>query len=296
MKTKDGDTIDFGLHDWYDYVQKAATRTIPGVEVFGDRASLTNEDDWAGGSFAFAAKAAISGWPEGAQEIDAELDKLPPESPLIDWLLDVHGYRPCIEAYMAGDPACMWHQSEDAGSKRRVVLAAPFMIMARTPHAFMQRYAKAIAIVTRAIEAKGIDVAVVGLGIAYSNRGGSESRFRIGVTVRNFGEYLDLGKVAFAFHPTFFRRLGFAWAELSKEAAPVWGSHGYGLHPPGDKALEIREDDVRALMGEVDVPVVALPRAGNLSGRESVDELVTMFLNWSGMPDAEQKTFWRIAP
>lgn len=80
-------------------------------------------------------------------------------------------------------------------------------------------YAKALAAVTRAVEASGVDIAIC--AITHGIRVGGRTSATYGVMVREFGEPMDLSKVAFAFHPSFFRRICFAWHELSKEAETV---------------------------------------------------------------------------
>jgi hypothetical protein len=109
------------------------------------------------------------------------------------------------------------------------------------------QYAKAVAALVRSLEAAGIDVAIYSVSTGHNTYiGGAGKRAMYAVTVREFGEPLDLAKVAFAFHPAMLRRIGFAWREITKAAADV------GLARSGYAAtFPVTESDSRELLGDV---------------------------------------------
>lgn len=220
------DLVNCGYQTWDEFVEKAATRLI--------KPSLGNKDairdgrhSWAGGSFDDALHMARQGWPGGAEAIAQALDSLPPADEVLpDWQLEAAGAFPCIPAYLSGDAECMYRLADERKPERRLTLVVPGVALGDVPAEAMQQYAKAIAAIVRMLEASNVSVAVY--RVLYSHGRGMDVIH--GHAVREHGEPLDLGKVAFAFHPAMFRRLTFAWWEVDERTAKAGkASDGRGV-------------------------------------------------------------------
>jgi hypothetical protein len=227
--------INLGLHSWHDYNATAAKRLdtpqLPGNGNWStvDQAPL----EWYGGvDLKGALKMATEGWQEGAKQITKLLDTLPPSSEVLpDWQLDVAGFICNVPAFIAGEPECMWHMSECKRNEHRIALIIQTHASSGVPAEQMINYAAAVAGVTRSIEASGINVAVYAIDYSAVDSAIVGS----GTVVREFGEPLDLTRVAYAFHPSRFRRIVFAWREITPGAESI-ARNGYG-HAPYDKPL-----------------------------------------------------------
>jgi hypothetical protein len=168
-----------------------------------------NTDAWQGGTYDNAVKMLRWGWPEGVRAVQeltrggVAVDGAPA------WELDVAGYLPCVQAYVAGDPACMLTQGE-RGTRQRIALIASACYNSGVTADDAMVYAAALAQVVAELDAAGVDVGVDTLDVTYGNG----NVYVMGVHVREFGEPLDLSKLVYAFHPSFLRRILFAWREM----------------------------------------------------------------------------------
>jgi hypothetical protein len=186
--------------------------------------SQRTSTEWSGGSWADAMKKLRFGWPGGVREIE----KLTRGGVTSDngpaFELDVAGYLPVVGAYVAGDPECMLVPGE-RGTIQRVVLVVSCIYNCGYSAEQAACYAAALAQVVAELDAAGVDVAVYALDVTR----GSGSTYCMSVAVRQFGEPLDLSKIAFAFHPMFLRRVLFAWRELDPVACRIGvADGGYG--------------------------------------------------------------------
>lgn len=258
-------TANLGIHSWRDFVATAARRaTEPELDGAGD-ASVSGPSSFTGTQDIQAAvKMANEGWPEGANKITKALDTLPPSSEVLpDWMLDVSGSICNVPAFIAGEPECMWNMSECRRAEHRVSLVVPAGYPGMIDADTAMTYAIAVAANVRSLEASGLNVAVYSMASHAGTETGTIANY--GVVIREFGEPLDLAKVAFSFHPSWLRRLVFAWLELNPDALMAGvANSGYGLH------RELTKDQVREVAGEDIGSVIVLPSIPQL-GRAADD-------------------------
>lgn len=255
--------LNLGHHSWHDFLAVAAKRVSgPAVPGAGD-SSMDSLSDFRGTrTLQEAIDMAVKGWQDGAKAIAKVLDTLPPSAEVLpDWSLDVAGSICNVPAFIAGEPECMWRMSECKRDEHRVTLIVPGTYNGGIRPSDAQRYATAIAAVVRALEASGINPAVYSLSVTVKHR----IRVVSSVAVREFGEPLDLAKVAMAFHPAFLRRIEFAWREMNPEAVRAGvASNGYGQsgHPT--------TDEIMALLGDVGYVAIAPPVEDAVTARDII--------------------------
>ncbi len=225
---------NLGLHSWHDFVSTAARRaTEPAAPGGGSDSTTSGSGYWDNNvGFDGALKMATQGWPEGATQIAKQLDSLPPRAEVLpDWSMDVAGVMCNVPAFIAGEPECMWHMSECKREERRLTLIVNGSYSASINADKLVKYAVAVTAITRSLEASGINVAVYSVSVSTIGlHNASADGGYYGVAIREFGEPLDLAKVAFAFHPAFLRRVAFAWREITPEVAATGiGSGYYGI-------------------------------------------------------------------
>lgn len=250
--------VNMGLHTWHDFAAKAAERLTNAPLPGAASSSASNDLSFSDGVLLDGAvRMANDGWPEGAKVLSDALDSLPPESDVRpDWATDVCGAFPCVPALVAGDPECMWNMSGERGY-RQVALIVPMSYSASVDAKQVSIYAQAVAAIARSIEASGVDVAIYSVHHG-QNRNNERYTGAHAVMVRQFGEPLDLAKVAFAFHSAFLRRLSFAWRERNPEAIKIkLADDTYGSPRP------VTADIVRTVCGEVGQNVI-LPSVNDL--------------------------------
>lgn len=242
--------VNVGVHSWHDFVTQAARRITEKPVTNAESASIDNAgSSWAGtNTLAEAVAMAQTGWQDGATAVSKALDSLPAGVEILpDWRMAVQGAFPCIPEYLSGSPECMYRLEDNRRIAHRLSLIVPHAYSAQVKGAQAMQYAKAVAALVRSLEAAGIDVAVYSVSTGHNKHVGSAGhRALYAVVVREFGEPLDLAKVAFAFHPAMLRRIGFAWREITPAAANVGlARSGYaGTFP-------ITESDSRELLGDV---------------------------------------------
>ncbi len=209
---------------WDAWVAQAARRQTEPSK--GSCDGRKNTDAWSGASYGAALNMAQHGWQAGAANVAALLDTLPAaEEVLPDWTMEVAGAMPCVPAYLSGDPECMFSMRANARPDRRITLAVPATCSANIGADSMLNYARAVAAVVRSLDASGVSVAVYRL---FAGEGNHTGRLVHGHAVREHGEPLDLGKIAFAFHPAAFRRLTFCWLDVDDVAYEDFANGGRG--------------------------------------------------------------------
>lgn len=274
------DFINCGLSTWDSMVETAERRERGDQQPLAQDASMSGEFDGCGGkgtaTLGEAIKLCKMGWQAGAELLARALDALPAgEEVLPDWQMDVAGAFPCVPAFIAGDPECVWHRQENRRIERRVLIAPPISYPAVIKDTQAMVYAKAVAAVVRAVEASGIQPAIYGI---CKNKpvlpvGMHNDIIMHAVCVRAFGDPLDLAKVAFSLHPSMLRRIHFAWRETHPVAAPIIGRNGYG------SAQAHTVEDVRALLGDdIGCPIAVLPPLYEMA-RELTDSNLSNVIN-----------------
>lgn len=227
-----------GLHSW-DKLVDIASNINSRRQSGANAQSVDGSQQFTGTrDMSEAVRLARDGWAKGTEQIAKTLDVLgTSEIVLPDWQLDVAGAFPCTPAFVAGEPECVWRRTDNLRDERRMTLVTPcgYPGMIDAKHAM--NYAIGVAAVVRMLESQGIAVAVYSACISHD--------YTHGFVVRAHGEPMDLGKVAFSSHPSFLRRLNFAYIEQDKDIYS--NSHcGYGGTTPESWGAE----RIRPLVGE----------------------------------------------
>lgn len=218
---------------WWQLLHKVENRPNIAPAPGGGTSSYRGDDDddgsesWAGGTWPQAVRMMRDGWHDGAKQVDAVLATMPDAVALADaWNLEAAGRFPCVPAFLSGDPECMWQTTEMDGTKPRVCLVVPATYNCTVGPDEVMRYGAAVCATLRALEAAGHGVAIYSVESVRGHHGYNAMQAFI---VRDFGQPLDTSVAAFAFHPSFLRRILFANAELTPEfASHGMGSGGYG--------------------------------------------------------------------
>lgn len=213
----------------------------------GERPNFS--EGWNGANWTGAMTMMRDGWQDGAKQVDAVMATMPEAEALADaWNLEAAGRFPCVPAFLSGDPECMWQTSEVDGTKPRICLVVSARYHCGIEPEHVIRYGAAVCATLRALEAAGFGVAIYSVDKARSR--GTIAQACI---VRDFGEPLDTSVVAFAFHPSYLRRVLFAHTELSQEWSDAGCSYcGYGM------PVEANLADAAACLGEFPATPVVL--------------------------------------
>jgi hypothetical protein len=193
--------------------------------------SYSNDSDggrWDGGmSLREAGEALRTGWTAGNVDIAHALDVRDAEqSPTGGYDLDVAGDFPCVPAFIAGEPECMYRK-EPGEAPRRVRLVIFSWYVCSTTAQQAIAYASATASLAALLMARGFDVAITSLYVA-ADRHNDYHTGIIPIPVKEYGQEPDGSRIAFATHPAFMRRGMFAHLEMSEEYPVFWCSDGYG--------------------------------------------------------------------
>lgn len=265
---------NLGNHSWHEFVVQAAKRINgAGAKGHGDQSAEYGSEFAGTSSMREAVKMALDGWQQGAKRIADKLDVLPPSSEVLpDWNLDVAGSICNVPAFLAGEPECMWRMSECKRLERRVSIIVSGTYSGGIGSDTAQQYATAVAALVRALESDGVNPAVYLINASGGRSGYKDAAYS--VAVREFGEPLDLSRIAFAFHPSFLRRIQFGWQEMSAEAiAAGLGRGTYGT--VGTLTKEI----ANKLLGDIG-HVALVPSLNDLS-RKSEDEMIEILRDFT---------------
>lgn len=156
---------------------------------------------------------AKGGWIEGAQRVAKTLKafKAPEREP--QETLAVQGTRPCVPAYLAGSPRCMWRHKQEGAAKQPVLrLYVQVGALYNVKAEYMANIGAAIAQYIKTIEAQGTQCEVWGASYSGNSRNGVSFAWR----VKRADQPLDLPMLAFSIgHPAMHRRVVFALRERS---------------------------------------------------------------------------------
>lgn len=182
------------------------------------------------------------GWPEGTSDLVAQLEDATRYVEAPAWDMGPAGVMPCVPAYLSGEVECMFMRTEEPQADTRVTLAVPLCYSGAVPARNAMAYAVALAALVRSLEDSGRTVAVLGYHMVAGDRG--NNMYGPTVRVRDFGEPLDLDKVAFLMHPLMLRRCLFAYMETRDDWPAVVRSMGYGsvTRPSPETLAEIFPD------------------------------------------------------
>lgn len=256
--------IEYPPMTWEQFADRAAARMAPDCKTSGGNASLAYENGtphWDGGKpLPDAIEMMRTGWSEGVKALKAKLAEVSTDTEdRAVWALRECGVFPCVPAYIAGDPDCMWLQDETEATKRRAITLVLSGGNNWRIHAdAAMAYATAAAAIVRRLEAEGVDVEVV---LNYGAGSGNTS-YQTLVYVRRFGEPVDLERIAAAFHPAVQRRINFAHMELIPELDPLTIT-SYGVSKPSSRAAAAR------LLGADPDSLVTIPSVGDLFPKDA---------------------------
>ena len=196
--------------------------------------SHTGREDWAGPSLPVAAGLARNGWPEGFKQMKEVTDLLAHElkfaSTKEEIVRDVEGQCPDVDAYLRGDPECMFHVKEEYTEKKIITMQISVAVHSGiSPKIIYWRGAVAVAI-ANALETKGFSVNLL---VDYSTGRSSPQMVSVVVPAKSAGQPLDLDRMAFLLaHPGSLRRLAFSIYEHQTDAerhlTEFFNGQGYG--------------------------------------------------------------------
>lgn len=157
--------------------------------------------------------------------------------------LDVSGNEPCIEAYLQGEPECMYNPATERrpGSKILKVLCT-YGGVASITHEMMIRRGAACLILCDALENSGYRVEITAAHLSQSG----QFSYLYSIGVKRAEEPLDIARLAYILcHAAFFRR--HTWRHLASMPDPVYsryeGGHMAGTaNPPAEYVTEINPD------------------------------------------------------
>lgn len=255
--------IEFdGLGDFAEF----ADGRLGTTPAWGDSSTIRSPDrtKFTGvASLEDAIDLARDGWQEGADRLLSGLDTHAPEQPDIApaWEYDVGGEFPDIGAYCAGVPE---HMVSPAMPDMDAPAKAPRLAVLGTcpstiPTPLVENYAVALASHIQAIQAEGRSVE---LSLVVSARMEDGDLTVTRIPIINPSAPVELGRLAFAFHPAALRRLWFASMEQIPDVKALGSSYGTPVTPPADDYTAI----------------VPGPWAAHDAGRESVREIA----DWLG--------------
>lgn len=216
-----------GMCEWNAFIDLAAAVSSSRKPGADNRSEEGSEEFTGTPDFAAAIKLARDGWQDGTKAVSAALDSVHADQSdaLPGWTMQAAGHFPCVPAYLSGEPECMWQQTDDQRPERRITLLVPIGYPCVIEAERATNYAAAVAACARALDATGVSVAVYGIWTGFDT---SQSRcYGYGVKIRAHGEPMDLSKIAYASHPSFARRVNFAYREQHELLTPVACS-GYG--------------------------------------------------------------------
>lgn len=234
---KSNRVIDSGRMTWQQAINWAEKRLAGNCDPHGGTDSLNTTNERYLALFQTATmQEAIglmrNGWHTGVQTVMATLDMLPAaEDVLPDWSLEAAGAFPCVPAFLSGEPECIWRMQDYRKAEQRLTMVVPGSLPERVAGDTALRYAAAVAAVARMIEANGISVAIIAVTASKSRQ--NETLYINSVYVREHGEPFDLSKIAFSVHPSFARRISWAWREQQPDVARNIGSDTYGSFDAG---------------------------------------------------------------
>jgi len=173
------------------------------------------------------------GWIDGLREARGQLTRFvattreaTPQSTLD---LDVVGAIPCVPAYLAGSPECMYRQETVQAPVEIVDLIVDVNGGASVDAADMMRRGVAVWVIIRRMEAQGKRVRA----IAAVNVEAQKYRSQINIELKKEGRAIDASRLVYAVaHPAFFRRQLFCAFERDSEfkhLRAIGDSYGYGV-------------------------------------------------------------------
>lgn len=221
---------------WYDFVTCVSNENLYAWKN-GRRSSHKEAKHFNGtDSFEQAEEMALrTGWPEGRKMLEDFIGQIHPQ-PMIRPAseFDVAGMFPCVPVYSAGDPSCMFADSETNMRISKPTIRIDFSMNALAYVKIEDMMLRGAAVVSlmKTLEDQGQSVELRLVGASESRR----YKFLQKITYKRAGSNFDLDRAAFAIaHPSSFRRFVFALyeqhQEIEAEYQTSYGSTNHNLVP-----------------------------------------------------------------
>lgn len=226
------------FRSWYDFA--IACRDMPPAWPEADRNSQKiskNRDRFTGSSsFEETMQMALyTGWPEGRKLLHEALAIVQPKPkihPVIS--LEVAGAFPCVPAFNAGDPSCMFIDPQADFHNTKPIVRIDYnngSDYTVTAEQLMLRGAAVLSFANALETELGLSTELRIVTNSYSGWGADKKWFRCSVVYKEAGQPLDLDRAAFALaHPSVLRRMILALVEQHQE---LYASHKRSYGFPG---------------------------------------------------------------
>ncbi len=190
--------------------------------------SIRGLESWAGVPTVEAVRLARQGWPEGFEKMKSVCQQLEHELTFAgvkeEIVRDVEGQAPDVDAYLRGDPECMFSIKQEYMERKVVQLQISLAVSANVPaNDLFWRGAVAVAVLHN-LEARGFSVKLM---VDFSTS--HDKLCSIILPAKDSGQPLDIDRLAFLIaNPASFRRLAFSvWEHLPEKDRPE-GTYNYG--------------------------------------------------------------------
>ncbi|NLZ47000.1 MAG: hypothetical protein GX896_09955 [Clostridiales bacterium] len=177
-------------------------------------------------SYEEARELLVNGWEEKAKDLTKKLNSKPIMNDTRNKMVyDVVGFQPSVPRYLQGIPQNMFNSKKIATKKTKILNVVKLIsYVSHTPaDKIEEESVKALRIV-QLLEQQGFKCNLYVHCMTESD--GRVPAFEL--KLKNAADRLNISKVAFPLvHPSFLRRINFAWAERS-EIITKGHVHGYG--------------------------------------------------------------------
>jgi len=189
--------------------------------------------------------------------------------------LRVSGEALDVPTFLSGEPKCFWESTTEERKARVHIAYASNCTAGHGAQAFLN-HGGVIAALCDIIA----DQADTKISCYVSNTGVYAGKGLSAITIKDYDESVDIPRIGATTHPSFFRRIGFAWFEGfgASIGKPEWS--GYGCSETGANRPAVISDEEFAewLRVEKDEIVIDLP-AADLSCFKSESSTATWLAN-----------------
>lgn len=163
-----------------------------------------------------------------------------------------------VPTYLSGEPKCFWQSSTEERKARVHIAYASNCTGGHGAQAFLN-HGGAIAVLCDIIA----DQADTKITCYVSNTHVFAGKGLSAITIKDYNESVDIPRIGATTHPSFFRRIGFAWLEGFGESVgkPEWEGYGCSMTGRDRKAVISDEEFAEWLRVEKDEIVIDLPAA-----------------------------------
>jgi len=163
-----------------------------------------------------------------------------------------------VPTYLSGDPKCFWESTTEARKARVHLSYASNCVAGVNANAFLN-HGGAMAVLCDIMS----DQADTKITCYVSNTHVYGGKGLNSITIKDYDEVVDLPRIGATTHPSFFRRIGFAWFEGFGHSIGKEGWDNFGCSQTGKNRPAVISDEEFAewLRIESDEVVVDLPAA-----------------------------------